>query len=180
MDKALVAYATWTGATRSVAEEIANVLNENGFDSDVMPVKKVKSIEKYDLILLGTSVHATKTVGGFRKFLKHFYKELTEKPIAFYVVCANMMEDCKENQMETIGWLENTTRKFENLHPLSIGLFAGAAITDSEEYNRLNFLIRKIIDSMKEKMITDHGTSDFRDWTKIREWAQEVIQLYGD
>jgi menaquinone-dependent protoporphyrinogen IX oxidase len=86
-----------------------------------------------------------------------------------------MIEDNEENRAESFGWLEKTTGKYPDINPVSIGLFSGAVINDSGEYNQLFFILRKIIDAMKEKMVEEYGKSDFRDWDKIRIWAQEIV-----
>ena len=53
-------------------------------------------------------------------------------------------------------------------------MFAGAAVTDSEEFNKLNVLVKKLIESMKKSMDTEKGKSDFRDWEMIHAWAAEL------
>ena len=178
MSKVLIAYATWAGATKDVAERIAETFKEKGFDAYLEDAGRVQSIAGYDGIVLGTSIHATKPVGGFAKFLRKFRDELKGKPLALFAVCANMMDDCEENRAETLGWLQNATRKYPDLNPMSIGLFGGAVITKGKEYENLFFILRKIIDAMKNKMIEDYGKSDFRDWEKIRSWSEEIISFF--
>jgi menaquinone-dependent protoporphyrinogen IX oxidase len=85
-----------------------------------------------------------------------------------------MMEDKEENRAETLSWLMKVTDKFPNVQPISIGLFSGAVTTESEEYKKVNFFIKKIIQSMKQKMEEDYGKSDFRDWGKIEEWSNAL------
>jgi menaquinone-dependent protoporphyrinogen IX oxidase len=85
-----------------------------------------------------------------------------------------MMEDNEKNRNETLGWLEKTTNKYPDIHPLSVGLFGGAVVDDSEEYKKQSFVIKKIVNSMKEKMIEDYEKSDFRDFSKVKEWAQDL------
>lgn len=176
MGKILVAYSTWAGATHQVAEEIVKELNKKNLQVNIAAAKDVKTISEYQAVVLGTSIHAGQMTGDFKKFLKRFYKDLATKKTAFFVVCFNMIEDNDKNRVETLAWLNKTISKFSDIKPVSIGLFAGAAVTESDEFNRLNVLIKKLIESMKKSMDAERGKSDFREWEKIHAWATELIE----
>lgn len=175
MDKILVAYSTWAGATHQVADEIGKDLSKNNLQVSVLPAKEVKSVSDYQVIILGTSIHAGQMTGDFNRFLNRFHKELAVKKTSIFVVCLNMIEDNEKNKSETLGWLNKSISKFPEIKPLTLGLFAGAAITDSEEFNKLNILVKKLIESMKKSMDTDKGKSDFREWEKIHAWTAELL-----
>ena len=86
------------------------------------------------------------------------------------------MDDNEENRIETSGWLEKTTGRYPDIHPISIGLFGGAVIDDTTEYRKQSIVVRKIINAMKEKMVEDYGKSDFRDLSKVREWVLDLTK----
>jgi len=177
MKKALIAYSTWAGSTREIAEEIGKVFRSNSFDIDIAAANKCKNIDSYDVYILGTSIHAGQTVKSFRNFIKKNIDFLIKKPTAIFIVCANMMKDTKNNKEETLAWLDKVLGKYENLNPLSIGLFGGATLTDGDDFNNLNIFIRKMITTMSKKMVDEHGKSDFRNWEAIHTWAKDVITL---
>jgi len=176
MKKVLIAYSTWAGATHEVANEIGKVFQANSFNVDVVIANESKSIDTYDAILLGTSIHAGQTVKSFRQFIKNNIDILIKKPTALFVVCANMMKDSEANREETLAWLDRVVGKYDKFKPLSIGLFGGAVLTTGNDFNKLNVFIRKTIAAMNKKMIDEHGKSDFRNWEFIRSWAEGVIK----
>lgn len=174
MNKVLVAYSTWAGATHQVADEIGKDLNKNNLQVSVLPAKNVKSVSEYQVVILGTSIHASQMTGDFNRFLNRFHKDLVTRKTGYFVVCFNMIEDNEKNRAETMGWLNKSISKFPEIKPIALGLFAGAALTDSEEFNKLNVLVKKLIESMKKSMNTDKGKSDFREWEKIHAWTAEL------
>jgi len=171
----LVAYATWAGSTREIAEEIANILQENSFQVNIQSAKNITNINEYDAVILGTSIHAGQTVGSFRKFLKKNLKDLLGKPTALFVVCANMMDDTENNRTETMAWLKKAIVKYEGFHPISVGLFGGSILTKGEYFNKLNFLLQKLLIVMDKKFVEKYGKSDFRDHKLIRSWTESLI-----
>jgi len=174
MKKVLVAYSTWAGATHQVADEIQKELSKNDLQVCVIPAKEVRSVSDYQAVILGTSIHAGQMTGDFNRFLNRFHNELAEKNTNFFVVCFNMIDDNEKNKVETLGRFNKSLSKFPEIKPVSLGLFAGAAVTDSEEFNKLNILVKKLIESMKKSMDTEKGKSDFLDLDRIHSWAAEV------
>jgi Flavodoxin len=177
MKKILVAYSTWAGATHQVADEIARQLRTHDVEVEAASVGDVKDISTYQAIITGSSIHAGQTNGAFNRFLRKFKKQLSAMPVGVFAVCANMSEENPRARKETLGWLNKTLEKFPSIKPVSIGLFAGAVITEGEDFQKLNFMFRKVVASMKDTLSKDHGKSDFRDWDAIRAWADETYQL---
>ena len=101
---------------------------------------------------------------------------MTALPVAYFVVCANMMDDKEDTRQETLGWLKKFTDKYQDVKPVNIGLFGGAVITQGADYEKLNFLIKKVIGAMKQKMEEDYGKADFRDWQKIEDWSNKLAE----
>jgi menaquinone-dependent protoporphyrinogen oxidase len=172
--KILVAYATWAGTTRGVADAIAKDLMYKKTIVEVSRAGLVKDINTYDAVVLGTSIHAGRTVGDFNKFLHRFYEPLKGKKLAYFVVCANMFTDNEQNRAETLGWLNKVLVGLDDLKPVDIGMFAGGVVTEGEDYQRLNFIVKAIIGSMKESIIKQYNKSDLRDWDKISQWAKDL------
>ena len=68
--KVLVAYASKYGATGEIAEKIGEILNQAGLQTDVFPVKQVKDLALYGVVILGSAVYYGRWRKGAVKFLK--------------------------------------------------------------------------------------------------------------
>jgi len=57
-DRVLVAYGTKYGATAEIAEAIGKVLSAAALDVDVIRARRVRSLEPYGAVVLGSAVYA--------------------------------------------------------------------------------------------------------------------------
>jgi len=184
MSKALIVYGTRYGATASTSEDIAETLSKEGLDVKVVNLKKdkVKDINEYELVIVGSGIQIHKWTKEPEKFLKKFQKELAKTKVALFVCCGSTEPlDDKTDKATSIKnartkYLEEKAAKY-NLQPVALGLFGGVY-----NFNNVPWLFGKFMQSIKPQLEaagvpqTEPGLYDTRDLNVIRSWAKEVAQ----
>lgn len=89
MGKVLVTYATLAGSTAEVARAVGEEISKRGWETDVLPLEQVKSIEAYDGVVVG----APMIMGWHRGalgFLKRHRQEFRRIPLAVFVMAMSL------------------------------------------------------------------------------------------
>lgn len=184
MTKALIVYGTRYGATAMTSEEIADVFRQEGLDVRVVNLKdeKVKDINDYELVVVGSGIRIGKWTKEPQKFIKKFRKELANKKVALFVCCGAARPIDEEGKDKTkmqetkTKYLDEKAAKY-NLQPVALGFFGGVY-----NFNRVSRLFRAFMSSIKPQLEaagvpeTEPGLYDTRDINAIRSWAKEVAQ----
>jgi menaquinone-dependent protoporphyrinogen oxidase len=153
----LVAYATAAGSTREVAAAVADTLREGGAQVDLHAVKEVRDLAGYDAVVLGSAIRGRQVLPEALQFAQRHAAALGGLPVAYFIVCATLMEDTTDHRQSAHRYLEPLRRIKE---PVSEGLFAGKI-----EHRTLHPLMRWTMRLMKAP------EGDWRDWPQIRAWA---------
>jgi menaquinone-dependent protoporphyrinogen oxidase len=165
--KVLLAYATRYGSTEEVARTVAAKLEEGGLSVEVQPVKKVRSLEGNDAVVLGTPIFIGSLLKDARRFLDKHQAELEKLPVAVFALGPIR---AGEEMLASRGQLETALTKVPWLVPVDSEVFVGRYDPD-----RLG---------MGDKMLTAlpasplHGVpaQDDRDWDAIEAWAAKLAE----
>lgn len=86
----LVAYATRHGGTASLADEIGSALDDHlgaaGLPAfvDVLPVEHVRSVNRYDAVVVGSAVYLGRWPSSARRFMLRNSVALAARPVWLY------------------------------------------------------------------------------------------------
>jgi menaquinone-dependent protoporphyrinogen oxidase len=162
-DRLLVAYATLHGSTREIAERIASQLRQAGLDVDVLPAGKVRSLQGYSAVVLGTALYMFRMHKDARRFMTRHQQAISGGiPLAIFAGGAygpNAGADSVEirtrlnQELAAYGWL----------HPVCVKIVGGRF-----DPARLHFPWNLV------PALRNGQPSDARDWDDIAVWAAEL------
>ena len=81
MSRVLVAYGTKHGATREIAEAIADELRRAGHGVDCMEADAATGIDDYDAVVGGSAIYMKRWRSEARRFLKRNARALAVRPL---------------------------------------------------------------------------------------------------
>ena len=150
----LLAYASRFGSTQEVAETIASTLREAGLEVDLQPMQEVKSLDRYDAVVLGAAIYNAKWNADAHQFLLQHQDVLTKLPVAIFTLGPlSASEAAKRNSRRQ---LDSELAKYPWLKPVAVEIFAGKYDPSKPG---MGFFDRFV------------PASDHRDWAAIRAWA---------
>jgi menaquinone-dependent protoporphyrinogen oxidase len=164
-NRVLVAYASKYGATAEIAEKIAQVLRQAGLNTDVFPAGRVRDLNPYAAVVLGSAVYIGKWVKEAERFLRANEKALAERNVWLF----SSGPTGKGDPVELVkGWRFPAGLQpiADRIQPRGIALFHGDA-----NMKKLNPIEKRMLDTVKAPL------GDFRDWEAITSWATGIADV---
>jgi len=168
-NKILVTYATRYGSTQEVAEAVAAKLREGGPEVDIQPMQKVRTLERYDVVVLGAPLYIGKWHKDAHRFLSRHREALAQRPVAIFAL--GPIHDDEKQWQAVRAQLDKELAKYPWLTPVALQVFGG-----KYDPTRLHFPDRLIANSPAGPLY-QMPASDLRDWTAIRAWADSIRPL---
>jgi menaquinone-dependent protoporphyrinogen oxidase len=79
--KVLVSAASKYGATREIAQPVADVLAERGCEVTVLPPQKVGAVEEFDAVVLGSAVYLGQWMKPARDLAERSAGAMASRPV---------------------------------------------------------------------------------------------------
>jgi len=165
--RVLIVYASAHGSTADVARFIADIWKSRGIHTDVAAVGSGPPFAGYDAYALGSAIHSGLWLPEMAAFVRHSREVLANKPVYLWLNCLRVLEP--------EGYAYVTNNYLPNMldHKLSfrkIGLFAGKIDLKTIREDEVWTLTFRY--DGRENL--DRLAGDYRDWDKIRDWAEQV------
>jgi menaquinone-dependent protoporphyrinogen IX oxidase len=175
--RALVIYGTRWGGTVKIAEQIGAGLRAEGFSVDVVDAKdSPKTVDVYDLVVVGSGMRADKWTKASLAFLEKNSAVLQTKKTALFV--SGQMADRKDEGYSKAKdqYLQKTADQY-GLKPLSLGFFGGYLDFSYSHGLIVDVMVRVNRKSLRKNGLDTTQIYDTRDWAAIEAWARELAKL---
>ena len=142
--------------------------------------EKVKNVDEYDLVIVGSGIQINRWTSEPEKFLKKFRNDLAKKKVALFVCCGSASQALNEGKPDIAEkarkrYLEDKAAKYD-LQPVALGLFGGVY-----NYNKVPWYAKKAMEADRPRIEsaykeTQPGIYDTNDLNAIRIWAEELAK----
>jgi menaquinone-dependent protoporphyrinogen oxidase len=168
----LVAYATRHGATRGIAERIAERLRSQGLDAEAHAVGEVRDPARYEAFIVGGAAYMFHWLGGATSFVERNHKLLADRPTWLFSsgpVGTDLVDKQGRDVLETTVPKEFAKLR-EQVHPRGEKIFFGAYDPGAKAIGMAERFMTLMPASARDGL----PKGDFRDWPAIDAWADEI------
>ena len=169
----LVAYASRHGATRGIAERIAETLRTDGLDAEVRPADSVDSLAGYDAFVIGSAAYLFHWLKDAKDLVHRNREALAAKPVWLFssgpLGTEAVDAEGRDQKVATIP--KEIPELSEAVHARDHRVFFGAYERDRKPIGfgeRLVALMPAARDAFP--------VGDFRDWPEIEAWADGIAR----
>lgn len=167
----LVAYASRHGATRGIAERIAERLRAGGLGAEVRDVSEVRDIAGYDAFVIGSAAYMFHWLKEATGFVKRNRAVLASRPVWLFSSGPVGTDTVDDEGRDVL--VASEPKEFAELramlHPRGDRVFFGAWDPSAPAVGFAERLVR-LMPAARDAM----PSGDFRDWPVIEAWADSI------
>jgi len=174
--KVLVAYASRHGATRGIAERIAQRLEYRGLDAVLQPVASAAAAAEYDAFVVGGAAYMTHWMEEATRFVRQNVAVLASHPVWLFSsgpVGTETVDPKGRDVLEASVPME-FAEFAAAIKPVDQRVFFGAYDPDAKPVGFLEALGARFtrLPAIREAL----PAGDFRDWPQIEAWADGIAR----
>ena len=156
--RVLVTVASRHGSTAEMADEIGRVLRDASIGVDIEPIETVRSLARYDGVVVGSAVYVGRWLPAAIEFVERHQAELSERPVwLFSSGPIGSPEPKPTTPPQDVAVLA------ASVNARGHKIFAGKIDRD-----RLSFGEKTIV------RVVRAPDGDFREWATIDAWAADI------
>ncbi|MFC0673217.1 flavodoxin domain-containing protein [Brachybacterium hainanense] len=162
--RVLIAYATHSGATLTLAEQMDRILGDLGHDVVLTDVREDPVPAEADAAIIGSAIRVESYEKPFLQWTAAHAQELAQRPVALFSCSGSAADPAKQGrQKATDAFLREAA-----FTPVAVRNFPGWVLMD-----RIPVHERVLLRSLRTP------TGDFRDLDAVAAWTREVAPLLG-
>jgi menaquinone-dependent protoporphyrinogen oxidase len=161
--RVLVASASKMGSTSGIADAVAERLRSAGLDVERAGVEDVRGVDGYDAVVLGSAVYLGRWRREALTFLRRFGHDLAGRPV--WLFQSGPLDRSAER--EDIPLPSRVAAHADRIGIRGWVTFGGCIDAEAAE----GFMARRLVDAGLGQ--------DFRDFDRIRAWADAVATELG-
>ena len=172
----LVAYATRHGATRGIAERVAETLKARGLDVTLEPVERAPAVTDYDAFVVGSAAYAGHWLKEATQFVQRNRAVLERHPVWLFSSGPIGTEtvDAKGRDVLDAAEPHEFTEFATAIQPRDQRVFFGAFDPDAAPIGLAERLGAPFMRMASVRKAMPAG--DFRDWPGIEAWAEGIAR----
>lgn len=158
----LVAYSSRYGSTQEIAECLGDSLRQGGLLAEIRPCDTVHQLDDYQAVVLGSAIYEGQWLDDAAHFLTTHEAELKQMPL--WLFSSGPTREGVAPALTGVWTFPPSLQELvKEINPRGVVLFAGKV-----DPARLS------LDDWCENRGVRNQPVDYRNWDKIRDWAEEV------
>jgi len=171
--KVLVTYATKYGATKGIAEFIAEKLHDRGLEVVAQEVRTVDNLGDYDAYVIGSALYMFHWLKEAKQFVSRNKEVLVSRPVWLFSSgpVGKELKDPKGRDLKEVSGPKELDELRDMVKARGHAVFFGALYASRlTGLTGLGFRMATMSKSARESM----PEGDFRNWEEIGAWAAEI------
>jgi menaquinone-dependent protoporphyrinogen oxidase len=175
--KILVAYASKHGATRGIAERIAQTLERAGLDVTLSPAESTGPVADYDAFVIGSAAYMGGWMGEATSFVRRNRDVLALRPVWLFSSgpIGTELVDAKGRDQLVASRPKEFEEFARTIQPRDEQVFFGAYDPDAKAVGVAEGLMARFMRVMPA-VRNALPSGDFRDWPAIEAWAEGITR----